>query len=134
MLKLGNEVEKFTQTQMWGYNIIDIIHSVRRAQAINSSIKEAGLKYITKFIDGEAKDRVYIDHDKIGSLYQEKNLYWLNIENGNYKKIGVDPKIDEICERRSDIYIKTTGDDIVERYLDDDLEETLLVDEQFNQG
>jgi DNA polymerase elongation subunit (family B) len=134
MLKLGNEVEKFTQTQMWGYNIIDIIHSVRRAQAINSSIKEAGLKYITKFIDAEADDRVYIDHDKIGSMYREKNLYWLNIENGKYKKVGVDEKIDEICSRRTDIYIQTTGDDIVERYLDDDLEETLLVDEEFNQG
>ena len=134
ILKLGNEVEKFTQTQMWGYNIIDIIHSVRRAQAINSSIKEAGLKYITKFIDAEAADRVYIDHDKIGSLYKEKNLYWLNIENGKYKKVGVDEKIDEICSRRTDIYIQTTGDDIVERYLDDDLEETLLVDEEFNQG
>ena len=45
MLKLANEVEKFNQTQMWGYNIIDILHSVRRAQAINSNIKEAGLKY-----------------------------------------------------------------------------------------
>jgi len=134
ILKLGNEVESFTQTQMWGYNIIDIIHSVRRAQAINSSIKEAGLKYITKFIDAEASDRVYIDHDKIGSMYREKNLYWLNIENGKYKKVGVDEKIDEICSRRTDIYIQTTGDDIVERYLDDDLEETLLVDEEFNQG
>jgi DNA polymerase I len=134
ILKLGNEVESFTQTQMWGYNIIDIIHSVRRAQAINSSIKEAGLKYITKFIDAEASDRVYIDHDKIGSLYKEKNLYWLNIENGKYKKVGIDEKIDEVCSRRTDIYIQTTGDDIVERYLDDDLEETLLVDEEFNQG
>jgi DNA polymerase elongation subunit (family B) len=134
MLKLGNEVESFTQTQMWGYNIIDIIHSVRRAQAINSSIKEAGLKYITKFIDAEASDRVYIDHDKIGSMYSRKEEYWLNIENGKYKKVGVDSKIDEVCERRSDIYIKTTGDDIVERYLDDDLEETLIVDEEFNQG
>jgi len=134
MLKLGNEVERFVQTQMWGYNNIDIIHSVRRAQAINSSIKEAGLKYITKHINAEAKDRVYIDHNKIGSMYRDKEEHWLNIENGNYKKIGVDPKIDEICERRNDIYIKTTGDDIVERYLDDDLEETLLVDEQFNQG
>jgi DNA polymerase elongation subunit (family B) len=67
-------------------------------------------------------------------MYREKNLYWLNIENGKYKKVGVDEKIDEICSRRTDIYIQTTGDDIVERYLDDDLEETLLVDEEFNQG
>jgi len=134
MLKLANEVEKFNQIQMWGYNVIDIIHSVRRAQAINSNIKEAGLKYITKYIDGEAKDRIYIDHTKIGSMYANKDEYWLNIQNGNYKKVGVDPKIDDVCFRRGDIYLKTTGDNIVERYLDDDLEETLIVDDEFNQG
>ena len=72
MLKLGNEVEIFNQTQMWGYNVIDIIHSVRRAQAINSSIKGAGLKYITKFIEAEAPDRVYIPHEDIGPMYSEK--------------------------------------------------------------
>jgi DNA polymerase I len=134
MLKLANEVERFNQVQMWGYNVIDIIHSVRRAQAINSSIKEAGLKYITKFIDAEAKDRIYIDHTKIGPMYAEKEEYWLNTDNGNYKKVGIDSKVDEICVRRGDVYVKTTGDDIVERYLDDDLDETLIVDDEFNQA
>jgi DNA polymerase elongation subunit (family B) len=134
MLKLANEVERFNQVQMWGYNVIDIIHSVRRAQAINSSIKEAGLKYITKYIDAEAKDRIYIDHTKIGPMYANKDEYWLNTENGKYKKVGVDSKVDEVCFRRGDIYLKTTGDNIVERYLDDDLEETLIVDDEFNQG
>jgi len=134
MLKLANEVERFNQVQMWGYNVIDIIHSVRRSQAINSNIKEAGLKYITKYIDAEAPDRIYIDHTSIGPMYAEKNEYWLNTENGKYKKVGVDPKVDEICVRRGDIYLKTTGDDIVERYLDDDLEETLIVDDEFNQA
>ena len=134
MLKLANEVEKFNQVQMWGYNVIDIIHSVRRSQAINSNIKEAGLKYITKYIDAEAKDRIYIDHTSIGSMYAEKDEYWLNTDNGKYKKVGIDPKVDEICVRRGDVYLKTTGDDIVERYLDDDLEETLIVDDEFNQA
>jgi DNA polymerase elongation subunit (family B) len=134
MLKLANEVERFNQVQMWGYNVIDIIHSVRRAQAINSSIKEAGLKYITKYIDAEAKDRIYIDHTSIGPMYAKKEEYWLNIQNGKYKKVGFDPKVDEVCERHPSIYIKTTGDDIVERYLDDDLDETLIVDDEFNQA
>jgi len=134
MLKLANEVERYNQVQMWGYNVIDIIHSVRRSQAINSNIKEAGLKYITKYIDAEAKDRIYIDHTSIGSMYAEKDEYWLNTENGNYKKVGIDPKVDEICVRRGDVYLKTTGDNIVERYLDDDLEETLIVDDEFNQA
>jgi len=134
ILKLANEVEPYTQTSIWGYNVIDIIHAVRRAQAINSSIKSAGLKYITKYINAEAADRVYIDHDKIGSLYEKKEEYWLNITNGNYRKVGQDEKIDEACDKHPNVYIKTTGDDLVERYLDDDLEETLLVDNEFNQA
>ena len=86
MLKLANEVETYTQTSIWGYNVIDIIHAVRRAQAINSSIKAAGLKYITKFINAEAPDRVYIDHLNIGKMYTNKEEFWLNTQNGNYKK------------------------------------------------
>lgn len=134
LLKIAAETERFEQINMWGYNVIDIIHSVRRTQAINSNIKSAGLKYITQFIKAESKDRVYIDHLNIGPFYAKKEEYWLNITNGNYRKVGVDPKIDEICGRNTEIYIKTTGDDLVERYLDDDLEETLSVDEEFNQG
>jgi DNA polymerase I len=133
LLKLANEVEKYNQVGMWGYNNIDIIHSVRRAQAINSSIKSAGLKYITQYINAEAKDRVYIGHDQIGSMYAKKEEYWLNITNGKYKKADK-PEFDNLDKKFPGTYIKTTGDDIVERYLDDDLEETLLVDDEFNQG
>ena len=134
MLKLANEVETFTQTSIWGYNVIDIIHSVRRAQAINSSIKAAGLKYITQYIDAEAPDRVYIDHLNIGPFYSNKEDFWLNTQNGKYKKVGIDSKIDDACMKRSDVYIKIAGDKLVEMYLDDDLDETLLVDKEFNQG
>ena len=133
MLKLANEVERYNQVGMWGYNIIDIIHSVRRAQAINSGIKSAGLKYITKYIDAEAPDRVYIPHEEIGSMYSKKEDYWLNVTNGKYKKAN-NPDFNNLDTRFPGTYIKTTGDDIVERYLDDDLEETLLVDDEFNQG
>lgn len=133
MLKLANEVERYNQVGMWGYNVIDIIHAVRRAQAINSGIKSAGLKYITKYIDAEAPDRVYIPHEEIGPMYSKKEEYWLNVTNGKYKKAN-NPAFDNLDTRFPGTYIKTTGDDIVERYLDDDLEETLLVDDEFNQG
>lgn len=131
IIKLANEVEKYVQTSIWGYNVIDIIHAVRRAQAINSSIKSAGLKYITKYINAEAEDRVYIDHSEIGKMYRDKEEYWLNVKNGKYKKIG---NFTDLDKKYPGVYIKTTGDDIVERYLDDDLEETLSVDREFNQS
>ena len=133
MLKLANEVERFNQVSIWGYNVIDIIHSVRRAQAINSSIKSAGLKYITQYIQAESPDRVYIDHTDIGSMYAKKEEYWLNVENGKYKRAD-NPSFDNLDIRFPGKYVKVTGDNIVERYLDDDLEETLLVDDEFNQG
>jgi DNA polymerase elongation subunit (family B) len=133
MLKLANEVEIFTQTSIWGYNVIDIIHAVRRAQAINSSIKAAGLKYITKFINAESPSRVYIEHDNIGKMFLNQEEYWLNTQNGNYKKAN-NPAYDNLDTKFPDVYKKITGDKIVEMYLDDDLDETLKVDQEFNQG
>ena len=35
-LKMGPEMEYYEQTVMWGYNITDVYHAIRRAQAINS--------------------------------------------------------------------------------------------------
>lgn len=132
MLKLGNEVENFDQIKLWGYSIVDIIHSVRRAQAINSDIKSASLKYITKFIEAEAADRVYIDHNKIGPMYNKNESFWLNVSNGNYRKDSEEFK--DLDKKFPGTFIKTTGSDIVERYLDDDLEETLKVDDEYNQA
>ena len=133
MLKLANEVERYPQTSMWGYNIIDILHSVRRAQAINSNIKSAGLKYITQYLEIQDDDRVYIDHTEIGPMYAKKEDYWLNVKNGKYKKAD-NPQFNDLDTRFPGTYIKTTGDKIVEQYLDDDLDETLRVDDEFNQG
>ena len=133
MLKLANEVETYVQTSIWGYNVIDIIHSVRRAQAINSNIKSAGLKYLTKFINAEAPDRVYIDHLDIGPFYKNKEDFWLNVNNGNYKKAN-NPAFDNLDTKFPGIYKKIGGDKLVEMYLDDDLDETLQVDQEFNQG
>ena len=133
LLKLANEVERYTQTQIWGYNVVDILHAVRRAQAINSSIKSAGLKYITQYLEIEADDRIYIPHEDIGSMYSKKDDFWLNVNNGKYKKAS-DPQFDNLDKRFPDVYKKIKGDELVEMYLDDDLEETLMVDEEFNQG
>ena len=134
ILKLANEMEPYVQTQMWGYNIVDIAHAVRRAQAINSDIKSWSLKYITKFIEAEKPNRVYVEGDKIGKIYFDNEEFWMNKENGAYKKVGFDSKIDEICGRRDDVYKLVTGSKIIEDYLDDDLYETMIVDEQFNQA
>ena len=133
ILKLANEMEPYVQTQMWGYNIVDIAHAVRRAQAINSDIKSWSLKYITKFIEAEKTSRVYVEGDKIGKIYFDNEDYYLNPESGGFKKVGI-PGTENLMERFPGKFLEVKGSNIIERYLDDDLYETMVVDEQFNQA
>lgn len=84
VLKLGNEVEEYTQTNMFGYSIIDIIHSARRAQAIDSSMKSVGLKYVCKYNKIAKKNRVYIVGDKIGNTWYSDKTFYFDDRDGGY--------------------------------------------------
>ena len=133
MLKLANEMEPYTQTMMWGYNIVDIAHAVRRAQAINSDIKSWGLKYITQFIGAEKENRVYVEGDKIGKIYFENKDYYFNPKSGGYKEVGA-KGTENLMKRFPGAFEKVNGKYIIERYLYDDIWETMVVDEEFNQA
>lgn len=129
-LKLGNETERYTQTTLWGTNILDTSHAVRRAQAINSDIKSWGLKYITKFSKINKKNRVYVDGDKIHSTWADTRDYWFNNENGSWGLLEGSEYINELPEPLQIV----KGDYIVQRYLLDDLWETDKVDAIYNQA
>jgi DNA polymerase elongation subunit (family B) len=73
-LKIGADSENYVQTYMWGYNIVDIWHSVLKTQAINSEIKESGLKYITVYSKIQKKNRVYVVGDQIHSICAYKEV------------------------------------------------------------
>ena len=133
MLKLANEIEPYNQYNLWGFNIIDTSHGVRRAQAINSDIKFWNLKYITKYLEKEKPNRVYVDGAYISKIYLENENYYVNPKTGNYKKIG-DPGTDGLLEKYPGKYEIWTGQQLVEQYLDDDLYETMVVDDSFSQS
>lgn len=128
MLKLGNEMEPYLQTHLWGYNILDIAHSVRRAQSINSDIKSWSLKYITQYSEIAKKNRVYVPGDKINTIWADKeNQYAFNDVNGDWYRISERMPLKEN-------YQIVGGDYIVQRYLLDDLWETEQIDNIFNQA
>lgn len=133
VLKLANEVEPYKQHVIWGFNIIDISHSVRRAQAINSEIKSWGLKYITKYLEKEKPNRVYVDGAFISKIYLDNEMYYLNPKTGKYRKIG-EPGTENLLEKYPKKYEIWSGKRIVEQYLDDDLYETMIVDDSFSQS
>ncbi len=133
MLKLANEIETYKQHVIWGFNIIDIAHAVRRAQAINSEIKSWGLKYITTYLEKEKENRIYVEGNKISKIYLENESYYVNPKTGGYKQIG-EPGTDGLLEKYPGKFEIWPGRKIVEQYLDDDLYETMVVDDSFSQS
>lgn len=126
MLKLGGEQEAYKQTYIWGINVLDISHSVRRAQAINSSIKKWSLKYITQYSGVAKPNRVYVNGDVINKTWSDVRDHWFNDTNGTWGLLG-DNELEADCK-----IVK--GDYIVQRYLLDDLWETEQVDGIYNQA
>ena len=128
ILKLGGEVEYYKPTIMWGYNILDSLHAVRRAQAIDSSMKKASLKYVTKYLKQTKDNRVYVPGDKIGSIWLETAPnYAFNDTDGTWYKITEKNPLKAGYESKSGRYI-------VERYLMDDLWETDKVELRLNES
>lgn len=126
MLKLAAEVEDYEQTLIWGFNVSDIIHSVRRAMAINSDIKSAGLKYISKENNVAKTNRTHIEGGKIGSMWNDDRFIYCQ-KTGGYKPFSENIVLEENEE-------VVNGKYIVRRYLMDDLQETLDVDNIFGQS
>lgn len=138
-LKLGSETINYKQARLWGYNILDISHAVRKTMAINSEIKSWSLKWITKFSDIAKKNRVYVPGELIGKTWADnEGEYFFNNTNGDWFKFI--PETTNINYQKhlelisSGEYEKVTGAYVVQRYLLDDLWETEKVDGIYNQA
>jgi len=85
ILKLGGEMEKYRQTVMYGINVTDGLHAVRRAMALDSNIKSATLKNISRDFKLNPKNRVYVPGNDISEIWNdlEKN-YAFNDEDGDW--------------------------------------------------
>lgn len=128
VLKLGGEVEYYRPTIMWGHNIVDSLHAVRRAQAIDSNMKSASLKYVTKYLNLKKDNRVYVKGDQIGTIWREHdNVYAFNDTNGEYYKVSETKPLQEN-------YNLVSGKYIVERYLLDDIWETDKIELKLNES
>ena len=128
VLKLGGEVEYYRPTIMWGFNIIDSLHAVRRAQAIDSSMKSATLKYVTKYLKLKKDNRVYVPGDKISETWNVLSpSYAFNNSNGDWYRMSDKRGLLEGYEAVSGRYI-------VERYLLDDIWETDKIELKLNES
>ena len=128
VLKLGGEVEYYKPTVMWGHVILDSLHAARRAQALDSNMKKSGLKYVTKYLNLNKPNRVYVPGDKINKTWAiTDEIFGFCEEDGDWYTV---------TEKRPLLpgYEMKSGRYIVERYLLDDLWETEKVEEKLNES
>lgn len=90
-VKIGGESMRYVSTDIWGTSVIDIMHAVKKTMAINSDIREYGLKYICKFEDIAKPNRTYIhgEDNGIGGMWTENKIFFINPENNNYRELPI---------------------------------------------
>ena len=85
ILKLGGEIETFHETVVPGTIVTDSLHAVRRAQAIDSNMQRADLKYATKYAELGKNNRVYTPGNKISEIFDDlEKHYAFNDEDGDW--------------------------------------------------
>lgn len=130
ILKLGGEMEYYRPTIMWGFTVIDSLHAVRRAQALDSNMKSASLKYTTKYLGLKKQNRVYVPGNQITTIWNiTDEKYAFNDKNGDWYEMREDRPL--LSEKG---YVNVSGRYIVERYLLDDLWETDKVELTLNEA
>ena len=149
ILKLGGEIETFYQTIVPGTIITDSLHAVRRAQALDSNMERADLKYVTKYSKIVKVNRVYVPGDRISKTWKDLEVHYaFNNEDGDWYLYdpsantssndmfikGMSDKGFTMYTRNyiADGYTLVSGKYIVERYLEDDLWECDKVEHRYN--
>lgn len=154
VLKLGGEMEYFYPTVFWGHNVTDSLQAVRRAQALDSSMKKADLKYVSAYSKIKKKNRVYIkgklidetwlDLNKIYA-FNDDNGHWFKTDKSTFDKTYVDERGDTVLRytfngyddklidnQNNEAFEFVTGRYVAERYLMDDLWEGDKVELRYN--
>lgn len=147
ILKLGGEIETFYQTIVPGTIITDSLHAVRRAQAADSNMERADLKYVTKYSKIVKPNRVYMPGDKIAQVSTDlvKRYAYNDIDGDWYLYDPTVPSVDTFTKGMGDKgftmytrnfvadgYELVTGEFIGNRYLTDDLWECDKVEHRYN--
>lgn len=128
VLKLGGEMEYYYPTVIWGKHITDCLFSVRRAQALDSNMKKATLKYVTKYSKINKKNRVYVPGKVITETWNiTEPVFAFNDNNGDWYRVTENKPLKEGYEMQSGRYI-------VKRYLLDDIWETDKVELRYNES
>lgn len=128
ILKLGGEMERYYPTVCESINLTDGLHAVRRAMALDSNIKSATLKNISRDFNLKKKNRVYVPGISISEIWndleehyafcEEDGDWYLYNPSHNEGKSSANLTIEyfqNILANDEDVVDDTTGEIIFER-------------------
>ena len=114
ILKLGGEIEVYRPTIVPKTTVTDSLHAVRRAQAIDSNMQRADLKYATDYAGLRKDNRVYTPGDKISEIFKDlEERYAFNNTDGDWyiydkdSPNGVKVRADFNSDKEYEDYLKS---------------------------
>lgn len=131
ILKLGGEMERYRPTIVGSINITDGLHAVRRAMALDSNIKSATLKKISKDFNLKKPNRVYVPGLSISDIYNDNEEHYAFCETDGdwYLYQPNDDEEEEssftleyfqkLLDNDKEIVDEATGEILVERSYDE---------------
>lgn len=114
ILKLGGEMETYKETIVPFTIVTDSLHAVRRAQALDSNMQKADLKYATEYSGLKKPNRVYTPGEKISEIWADtEHQYAFNDKDGDWyiydpnSENGVKERIEFETDKEYEDYIKS---------------------------
>ena len=101
VVKIGSGIQRYIATEMFGYQIIDTLHSSKKQQVLNADMKYTNLKYVCKFEKVAKDNRMYIAGENIGKYWNNSNVFMINPETNEYIEIPL--KYQEIGKKLYEI-------------------------------
>lgn len=89
VLKLGSEMEYYNKTVIWGINITDSLHAIRRAQAQDPSMKHSDIKYVAAYSKIQGARTPHYSMRNNGRLWNSRMRFSMDTKTGRYGKPGV---------------------------------------------
>ncbi len=147
ILKLGGEMERYYPTVCGSINLTDGLFAVRRAMALDSNIKSATLKNISKDFNLKKKNRVYVPGIAISDIWNDLEEHYAFCEDDGdwylYDPTHTDGKkktllsfnyFQNILDNDCDVVDPESGEVIIERSYPEGTTAQQLYDEYLSEN
>ena len=127
-LMIGEDTEFYNPTILWGINITDAKHAVKRAMADDKNIRKDSIDYVSAYTKINKKNKCIVKDLQFDELYNNKSLSYIYCNN-----TGLWTTKDKTCSIK-DEYSLVSGRFIAKQSVLDELYEIDKIELEYNRS